>query len=118
MEPRPASVLVVDDEQMIAELAAEILRGEGHEVHVAYDAQAALALLKANDVDVVLTDIVLGASDGVDLAESIARLRPEARVIFMSGYGSHSRGPAPNDPVLAKPFSADELRERVAAALR
>ncbi|MGZ4417694.1 MAG: response regulator [Gaiellaceae bacterium] len=118
MEPRHASVLVVDDEQIIAELAAEILRDAGHEVHVANNAQAALALLEANDFDVVLTDIVLGAADGVDLAESIHRLRPEATVIFMSGYGSHRRGSAPNDPVLAKPFSADELRERVAGALR
>jgi len=117
MKPRAASVLVVDDEQMIAELAAEILRDVGYEVHVAFDAPAALALLEANDVDVVLTDIVLGAADGVDLAESIHRLRPEATVIFMSGYGSHRRGPASNDPVLAKPFSSDELRERVAAAL-
>lgn len=118
MEGRPSSVLVVDDDRVIAALAAEILRGAGHEVHVAHDAEAALALLEANDVGVVLTDVVLGAADGNDLAESIAVLRPDTTVIFMSGYGGGAHGPEPGDPVLAKPFSADELRERVAAALR
>jgi DNA-binding NtrC family response regulator len=118
MGVRTASILVVDDDQVIAALAAEILRGVGHEVHVANEAQSALALLEANEVDIVLTDIVLGAVDGVDLAESVAAMRPRTTVIFMSGYGAHARGSAPNDPVLAKPFSPDELRERVAAALR
>jgi DNA-binding response OmpR family regulator len=118
MEGRTASVLVVDDDQVIAALAAEILRGAGHEVHVANDAQAALALLEANDVDIVLTDVVLGPLDGIDLAESVAVMRPKAIVIFMSGYGAQARGPTQNDPVLAKPFSPNELRERIAAALR
>jgi DNA-binding response OmpR family regulator len=115
VEGRSASILVVDDDQVIAALAAEILRGAGHEVHVAHDAQAALALLEKDDVDIVLTDVVLGPLDGVDLAESVAVVRPRAVVIFMSGYGAGAHGP--NDPVLAKPFSPSELRERIAAAL-
>jgi two-component system cell cycle sensor histidine kinase/response regulator CckA len=118
MEGRIASVLVVDDDRVVAQLAAEILRGAGHEVHIAHDPQTALALVKANAVDVVLTDVVLGAVDGVELAESVASLRPNTTVIFMSGYGAHARGPAADDPVLTKPFSPDQLCERVAAALR
>jgi len=117
MDGRTGSVLVVDDDEAIARLAAEILRGEGHVVHVAHDGQTALALLEANEIDVVLTDVVLGALDGVDLAESIGALRPRTIVIFMSGYGVHARGPAAHDPVLSKPFSPDELRKRIADAL-
>jgi CheY-like chemotaxis protein len=117
MEGRTGSVLVVDDDQVIARLAAEILGGEGLEVHIANDGPTALVLLEANDIDVVLTDVVLGSVDGVELAEAIAVLRPKTIVIFMSGYGAHARGPAHGDPVLTKPFSPDQLRARVAAAL-
>ena len=117
MEGRITSVLVVDDDRVIAGLAEEILRDAGHEVYVAHDGPAALELLEAHAVDVVLTDVVLGAVDGVELAESIVALRPNTIVIFMSGYGAHSRGRAANDPVLTKPFSPSELRERVAAVL-
>jgi CheY-like chemotaxis protein len=117
MEGRTGSVLIVDDDQAVARLAADILRGENLDVHVANDGPTALALLEANDIDVVLTDVVLGSVDGVELAEAIAVLRPRTIVIFMSGYGVHARGPAYGDPVLTKPFSPAELRARVAAAL-
>jgi CheY-like chemotaxis protein len=118
MEGRTTSVLVVDDDEAIARLAAEILREAGHEIHIANDGPTALALLEANDIDIVLTDVVLGSVDGVELAEAIAVLRPRTTVIFMSGYGAHARGPARDDPVLTKPFSPAELRDRVAAAIR
>ena len=111
------TVLVVDDDRVVAGLAGEILRSAGYDVHVANDAPEALAVVERLDVDVVVTDVVLGAVDGVDLAEAIARVRPAAKVIFMSGYGAHTRGPAPNDPVLGKPFTPAELRDRVVAAL-
>jgi two-component system, cell cycle sensor histidine kinase and response regulator CckA len=118
MEGRITSVLIVDDDTVIAKMAAEILGEVGHEVHIAHDGPTALALLEAHDIDVVLTDVVLGPVDGVELAESIAILRPRTVVIFMSGYGAHARGPARDDPVLTKPFSPKQLRDRVAAAIR
>jgi two-component system cell cycle sensor histidine kinase/response regulator CckA len=118
VEGRTTSVLIVDDDEAIARLAAEILGEAGHEIHVANDGPTALALLEANNIDVVLTDVVLGSVDGVELAEAIAVLRPRTTVIFMSGYGAHARGPARDDPVLTKPFSPAELRDRIAAAIR
>jgi two-component system, cell cycle sensor histidine kinase and response regulator CckA len=112
-----SAILVVDDDRVVAGLAAEILRAEGYDVHVAHDAPEALATVERVAVDVLVTDVVLGSVDGVDLAEAVGRVRPGARVVFMSGYG-HTRGAAtPNDPVLGKPFTPAELRERVAEAL-
>lgn len=111
-------MLVVDDDEAICRLAAEILGEAGHQVHVAHDGPTALALLQANEIDIVLTDVVLGSVDGVELGESIAVLRPRTIVIFMSGYGAHARGPARDDPVLTKPFSPSQLRDRIAAAIR
>jgi DNA-binding response OmpR family regulator len=118
MEGRTTSVLVVDDDVVIATMAAEILGEAGHEVHVAHDGPSALALLETTDIDLVLTDVVLGSIDGVDLAEAIAVLRPRTTVIFMSGYGTTARGPRHDDSMLTKPFSPAELRNRIAAAIR
>lgn len=55
-----ARVLVVDDEKNIRFTLREILRRDGHEAQVAEDAEAAKALLKVGDFDVVVTDIILG----------------------------------------------------------
>jgi two-component system, cell cycle sensor histidine kinase and response regulator CckA len=111
-----AVVLVVDDDAVVARLTAEILRSAGYDVHTANDPTAALELAHEHEVDVVVTDVVLGRTDGLDLVESLREIRPAAKTIFMSGYGAYARA-APGDPVLAKPFTPDELRSRVADAL-
>jgi DNA-binding response OmpR family regulator len=66
--------------------------------------------------DVVVSDLVLGARDGLDLAEAFCAISPCARFVFMSGYGALGIR-SPQDPVLMKPFRPHELRERVEAAL-
>jgi DNA-binding response OmpR family regulator len=111
------SVLVVDDDAAVARLAAAILEEEGHEVAVAQSADEALDTLRHRQVDVVITDVVLGARDGLDLAEELAALQPSVRVVFMSGYGAMRVSAGTDDPVLQKPFRAAELRARIAAAL-
>jgi len=109
-------VLVVDDDAAVAALAAAIAEDAGHDVAVAASVDEALALAEERTFDVVLSDLVLGSRDGLDLADAFAAVRPGTRFVFMSGYGTLGVR-SPEDPVLMKPFRPDELRERLAAAL-
>jgi CheY-like chemotaxis protein/two-component sensor histidine kinase len=107
-EPAPGGggggerILVVDDEQVVRELLAQMLRREGYEVQVAASASAARAL--AGPWDLLLTDVVMPDTDGVSLSRQI-----DARhVLFISGYDQEAlvTGDA---YFLQKPFSRDEL---------
>jgi DNA-binding NtrC family response regulator len=67
--------------------------------------------------DLALADIVLGTQDRHEIAESLVALQPGLRVVLMSGYGIPRYGADPRDPMLSKPFQADQRVERVERAL-
>ncbi len=71
-----AKVLVVDDEEGILIFLREFLRDDGHEVWVAEDAEVALGMLAAEDIDVVVTDIIMPRVTGVSLLKSIKEKSP------------------------------------------
>ncbi len=107
-------VLLVEDEQMIRVLTADILAELGHSVLAAGDAAEALALLAAHPVDVLLTDISLPGRPGTELAAEARRLVPGLRIVFASGYdqapalpGDDGAGPRP--VYLRKPYGEREL---------
>lgn len=81
------SVLVVEDEAGLRELLLEVLRSRGYRVLSAEDGQRALALfLDHGDIDLVLSDIGLPKVGGLDLFQAIRKLKPEVKVILVSGY--------------------------------
>ncbi len=80
-----SSVLLVDDEQSIRATLGEFLRGDGYEVEVAKDAEAAKTLLQERVFDVVVSDIVLPRISGVDLLHFIREAAPHVQVIMMTG---------------------------------
>jgi signal transduction histidine kinase len=105
-EPAPGGggerILVVDDEQVVRELLAQMLRKEGYEVQVAASASVARAL--RGPWDLLLTDVVMPETDGVKLSQQI-----DARhVLFISGYDQEALV-AGDASFLQKPFSRDEL---------
>ena len=77
-------VIVVDDEPAIAEVAAVVLTGAGFCVERADSAERCLELVAANEYDAVLTDIRMGAMDGLELAGRLRLLVPEMRVVIMT----------------------------------
>jgi CheY-like chemotaxis protein len=82
-------VLVVDDQRDVADSLAVLIEGLGHEVHVAYDAAAALALVRRVPVDVVIADIGMPGVSGYDLAATV-RGDPalaHLHLIALTGYG-------------------------------
>ncbi|MCQ0971612.1 ATP-binding protein [Paracoccus sp. TK19116] len=120
---QPATVLLVEDEAPVRAFAARALRLKGFDVLEADCAEAALDLL-ADDrikVDIFVTDVVMPGMDGPSWVRRALKDRPEAKVIFMSGYTEDIFGeghaPVPNSAFLAKPFTLVELTDSVSRQL-
>jgi CheY-like chemotaxis protein len=99
-------ILVVDDEKVVRDLLARMLREQGYEVEVASSAREARALV--GPWDLLLTDVVMPGTDGVRLSKQI-----DARhVLFISGYDQEALV-SDDASFLQKPFSGDELTRTV-----
>jgi len=120
---RPETILLVEDDERIRALTAEVLQIEGYGVVEAGDAESALQTLKMDKlhIDLLLTDVVLPGRSGRELARAILRTRPAVPVIFMSGYEesavTHDGLGGFNAPYLQKPFSLDVLVRTIQQAL-
>lgn len=79
-------VLVVDDDRDLAETIEDILTGWGHDVTVAHDGERAVALFRERQFDLCFMDVRLPGANGVDSFLEIRRLRPQARVVIMTGF--------------------------------
>jgi PAS domain S-box-containing protein len=116
-----ATVLVVEDDRAVREQARRHLEQAGYAVREAADVDEALRLCSSDGaIALVLADVVLPGGSASVLAAGVARLRPEARLLVMSGYGEETlrlRGVDPSQPLLVKPFTAETLVAAVQAAL-
>ncbi len=119
---RRVTVLVVEDEPAIRRLVSRILGRRGYEVLVAPDGETGLRRFsEREDIDLVLTDIVMPGLDGVGLAQELRTRRPGLPVLFMSGYPGDNRPGLDEedlDLLIDKPFTPDQLLERVEQVLR
>lgn len=119
---RGLSVLVVEDERAVRQLAQRMLTKLGHKVTTADGPVAALAHF-VNDwtPDIVLTDVVMPRMSGVELVEKVRELNADQRVVFMSGYPEpviKQRTGLPEGVLLMpKPFTIDELEDVIAAVM-
>lgn len=117
-------LLVVDDEQDLAEILQFNLRGEGYEVDVAYSAEEALPMVKANGYDLVLLDVMMGEVSGFGLARLMKQDQATAHVpiIFITALdGEEEKVKGLDigaDDYIAKPLSMREVKARVRAVLR
>ena len=126
--PRPVRgrgevVLVVEDEAALREVTQRILARNGYEVLVASDGYEAinLATTGTQRLDVLLTDVVMPGMQGKEVAERVRRLRPEVRVLYMSGYTHGLLGVQgvlePGVHLLEKPFSETSLLAKLHVVL-
>jgi len=117
------TILLVEDEPAVRDVALRILRQLGYEVHAAADPRTALEWLGAAEirVDLLLTDVVMPGMGGPELAARCRGLRQELQVLFMSGYTDDSIGRYGLDQdttaFLQKPFSGQELAQAVRRVL-
>ena len=119
---RVPSVLVVEDEILIAEMVRETLTEYGFAVHAVSNAAEALAYFSGNaPVDVMFTDINLaGGMDGAALAQKVRAMRPDIPVVFASGRWAllEQLHTFPNSVILQKPYSLTKACEAVAGLLK
>jgi two-component system cell cycle sensor histidine kinase/response regulator CckA len=118
--PSPyVTALVVDDERISRHVASRMLRELGMRVLEADGAEEALDVFRISrqPIDLVLLDVVMPETDGVELAEEILAHRPGQRIIFMSAYPAEvlaEHGLQNLDVVfLAKPYTLEELSAKV-----
>ncbi|HEX8843744.1 MAG TPA: PAS domain S-box protein [Pyrinomonadaceae bacterium] len=117
------TILLVEDEEMVRDIASQALEQSGYRVLVASDTLHALELCRehAERIDLMLTDVVMPQMSGRVLAERVAPLRPEMRVLYMSGYTDdhivHHGVLEEGMNFIEKPFTADQLARKVREVL-
>jgi two-component system cell cycle sensor histidine kinase/response regulator CckA len=120
-EPAREIVLLVEDEDAVRAIISAVLRRQGYRVVEAPDARVACEIFaQRDDIDLLLTDVVMPGMNGPALAQRLIGLRPELRVLFISGYSDLSAPPGgdnPNVGFMSKPFQASALTARVAQML-
>ena len=121
--PTSAHILVIDDEEPVVTLMTEILAMDGHHVTPAFNGAEAIALLKAVDFDLILSDVRMPAVGGPTFFEILQTTRPDLlpKVIFVTG---DTMSPTTQEflqraarPVLPKPFDPERLRALVSETL-
>jgi len=121
--PRPSRILVVDDEQPLAEVICEALAADGHQAEWVLDGEQALARVESAEFDLVLTDLRMPGMGGAQLVEAIERLRPAQarRVVLTTGDTVSPEAAAVATrtglALLHKPFHLEELRAVVRTRL-
>lgn len=80
-------ILVADDEVMMRNLILKILESEGYQITMASSGDEALAMLKENNYDMLLTDVKMPGMSGFELLKQVKENWPDMAVIVMTGYG-------------------------------
>lgn len=111
MSAAPATVLVIDDEELVRQLVRRMLEPEVCQVLEAPDGETGLRLIerRRDAIDVVLTDLLMPGIDGFDVVEVLAAHRPELPVACMSGFANHPMRRRILVPFIPKPFGVETL---------
>ena len=116
--PGRETILLVEDEDAVRAIVSAVLRRDGYQVLEASRPRLAMEIFteRGGDIDLLLTDVVMPEMNGPALAQRLIGLRPELRVLFISGYADMASQPYPgnqNVGFLSKPFQASALTARV-----
>ena len=117
------TIMVVEDEEGVLSLIRLALRAAGYKVLEAGDPERALTICSEHDgpVHLLLTDVVMPKMSGPKVAEQVAALRPDIKVLYMSGYTDdsivHHGVLSEGLPFIQKPFSPISLRKKIREVL-
>ncbi len=118
------TILVVDDEPMVLGLVRNMLRREGYNVLEANDGNEALKLVSdpERQINLLLTDIVMPAMNGYQLADRVKIQRSDIKILFMSGYQDRVIADLTGlsvevTPLIRKPFTQHNLSVKIAEML-
>jgi two-component system, chemotaxis family, chemotaxis protein CheY len=118
-----ARILVIDDDPLSRDYVKQILQSEGHAVEMADSGQSGLAAFHACPADLVITDMVMPETDGVELIAGLMKEHPRLPVIAMSGAPSSAQylylaSYLGAEKMMTKPFTAKALLAAVTSALK
>ncbi|HWZ51646.1 MAG TPA: response regulator [Granulicella sp.] len=121
-QARRPVILVVDDEQIIADTLTAVLCHSGFAAIAAYNGRAALDLAAVIPPELLITDIAMPKMNGIELALSVVRTIPDCKVLLFSGHASHvdlleARKAGHYFPLLSKPLHPTEMLGEVTKAL-
>jgi DNA-binding response OmpR family regulator len=120
--PARETILLVDDERPMRVLLARALTKEGYRVLVAGDGESALALSESypGEIHLLVTDVMMPVMNGKDLADRLCSLRPDIKVLFVSGYSRADLWPdvcEDQTDWLPKPFTTAQFNHKVRQVL-
>jgi CheY-like chemotaxis protein len=111
---RPATILVVDDDPLIAMSTVNMLEDLGHTAIEANSAQRALEILEAGQaVDLMMTDQAMPGMTGIELAEIARGKRPNMPILLATGYADLPTAHKSNLPRLSKPYHQAQLQAEI-----
>jgi CheY-like chemotaxis protein len=119
-------ILVIDDDPLIQETLTIVLEDHGHAVVAAADGRQGLKELRQGGVDLIITDVLMPESDGLEVIRAVRKEFPRLRVVAMSGGSARLPGAGAlhlaqllgASALLAKPFNQADVLAAVAAALK
>jgi signal transduction histidine kinase len=115
----PATILVVDDEKIIRELCTQVLRD--YQVFQASNCEEALRIYEREQIDLILSDIIMPGSSGIDLLKQVKTQDPNATVLMMTGFADRevilSALKEDADDFINKPLNLIQLKTSVEKAL-
>jgi CheY-like chemotaxis protein len=118
-DARPARCLVADDEELVREMLSDLLAQAGHAVVAAAGGAEAIERFRAEEFDLVLTDLGMAEVNGWQVARACKALRPDVPVLLVTGWGvelsAQELAAHGVDAVLAKPLRVDDLLGAVAS---
>jgi len=119
---RKIKILVIDDEEHLRNLLADILESAGYQVKTAAHGKEGLASFQAERCDVVITDLGMPEMSGLEVAEAIKKIDPSTPVILLTGLSFQFEGENNEkrkfDLLMSKPFQLNEVLAIVQNALR
>jgi len=118
-----ATLLIVEDNVSMCDMISEILKIESYKVFKANNSDEAISLYTKhhNEIDIVLTDVIMPGKSGKIMVEQLQKINPQLKVLFMSGYTDNSivHLGVLDDGVsfIQKPFMVDELTKKISEVL-
>ncbi len=121
-EAAPMNLLVVDDEQHVRQLCADVATQSGMKVTTVATAEEALSILENSAIDILITDLKLPESSGLDLLQQVHDSHSEVAVIVLTQYGTIDSAVTATRlgavDYVTKPFRVEELRSRLERVAR